>query len=279
MNTKNARWLSKKIDNKEAFYEFLTTSDKRVIEYVSNACYKKRFVDTNRLFNELVQTINNDTLTSYRTLPERMQLINRALDVYNFPHLKTDDAKFKMLMDMVISEELLNLNGSTFMGSIGCQLILMDEASSMSSPLNNEEKIKLMYAKKMVALSKLSFRAKLEFMEKISSITDNNKSRLESKVYDINRIVSNEEFTTDPNLCRFLLDSVISNYDIDYGKSYNSSMLTTSKLNNMMEEFNNSLTKEISKSKQTTPTIEEKIEEYLKLEDIKNKDLKTKVKK
>lgn len=25
MNTKNARWLSKKIDNKEAFYEFLTT--------------------------------------------------------------------------------------------------------------------------------------------------------------------------------------------------------------------------------------------------------------
>ena len=56
-------------------------------------------------------------------------------------------------------------------------------------------------------------------------------------------------------------------------------MLTTSKLNNMMEEFNNSLTKEISKSKQTTPTIEEKIEEYLKLEDIKNKDLKTKVKK
>ena len=50
MNTKNARWLSKKIDNKEAFYEFLTTSDKRVIEYVSNACYKKRFVDTNRLF-------------------------------------------------------------------------------------------------------------------------------------------------------------------------------------------------------------------------------------
>lgn len=120
MNTKNARWLSKKIDNKEAFYEFLTTSDKRVIEYVSNACYKKRFVDTNRLFNELVQTINNDTLTSYRTLPERMQLINRALDVYNFPHLKTDDAKFKMLMDMVISEELLNLNGSTFMGSIGC---------------------------------------------------------------------------------------------------------------------------------------------------------------
>ena len=92
MNTKNVRWLSKKIDNKEAFYEFLTTSDKRVIEYVSNACYKKRFVDTNRLFNELVQTINNDTLTSYRTLPERMQLINRALDVYNFPHLKTDDA-------------------------------------------------------------------------------------------------------------------------------------------------------------------------------------------
>lgn len=155
----------------------------------------------------------------------------------------------------------------------------MDEASSMSSPLNNEEKIKLMYAKKMVALSKLSFRDKLEFMEKISSITDNNKSRLESKVYDINRIVSNEEFTTDPNLCRFLLDSVISNYDIDYGKSYNSSMLTTSKLNNMMEDFNNSLTKKISKSKQTTPTIEEKIEEYLKLEDIKNKDLKTKVKK
>ena len=101
----------------------------------------------------------------------------------------------------------------------------------------------------------------------------------EDKVYDINRIVSNEEFTTDPNWCRFLLDSVISNYDIDYGKSYNSSMLTTSKLNNMIEEFNNSLTKEISKSKQTTPTIEEKIEEYLKLEDIKNKDLKTKVKK
>lgn len=57
MNTKNVRWLSKKIDNKEAFYEFLTTSDKRIIEYVSNACYKKRFVDTNRLLMNLFKLL------------------------------------------------------------------------------------------------------------------------------------------------------------------------------------------------------------------------------
>lgn len=276
MNTKKVRWLSKKIDNKEEFYEFLTTNDKRIIEYVSKSCYKKRFVDSNKLFNELVRVINNDTLASYRTLPERMRLIDKALEVYGFPHLKIDDIRFKTLTDMITSEELLNINGSTFMGSIGCQLMLMDEVSSISSPLNNKEKAKLMYAKKTVALSKLSFRDKLDFLEKISSITDSNNSRLESKVYDINRVVTNDEFTSNPELCKFLLDNIIDNYDPNYGKSYNNSILTNIKLNEMIKAFYNLNEKISTTSEKTT---EEKIEEYLELEELRNKDLKTKVKK
>ena len=101
-----------------------------------------------------------------------VMLANRLISLENFyfnNHQLVLVAKEDNMRSNPEFEELLNLNGSTFMGSIGCQLILMDEASSMSSPLNNEEKIKLMYAKKMVALSKLSFRDKLEFMEKISS--------------------------------------------------------------------------------------------------------------
>ena len=225
----------------------------------------------------LVNTINNEELISHRTLSERKNLIDKALDVYKFPHSKLDDIKFKMLIDMVTNEELLNRKGSSFMGSMGCQLLLMEEVASTSFPLNNEGKIKLMYAKKIVASSKLTFREKLEFISKISLITDSNEARLESKVYDIHRIVSNDSYTSNVNLCNFLFSEVINDYDSEYGKSYNSSILTDSKLKLMLEKYNNDL-KETNSTKKQNET-EEKIDEYLDLMEQENKTFKRKLKK
>lgn len=277
MDIKKIKWLSKKIDDKEAFYEFITTNDINTLEYIATSCYKKRYVNINMLFSMLVNTINNEELISHRTLSERKNLIDKALDVYKFPHSKLDDIKFKMLIDMVTNEELLNIKGSSFMGSMGCQLLLMDEVASTSSPLNNEGKIKLMYAKKIVASSKLPFREKLEFISKISLITDSNEARLESKVYDIHRIVSNDSYTSNVNLCNFLFNEVINDYDSEYGKSYNSSILTDSKLKLMLEKYNNDL-KETNSTKKQNET-EEKIDEYLDLMEQKNKTFKRKLKK
>lgn len=277
MDIKKIKWLSKKIDDKEAFYEFITTNDINTLEYIATSCYKKRYVNINMLFSMLVNTINNEELISHRTLSERKNLIDKALDVYKFPHSKLDDIKFKMLIDMVTNEELLNIKGSSFMGSMGCQLLLMDEVASTSSPLNNEEKIKLMYAKKIVASSKLPFREKLEFISKISLITDSNEARLESKVYDIHRIVSNDSYTSNVNLCNFLFNEVINNYDSEYGKSYNSSILTDSRLKLMLEKYNNDL-KETNSTKKQNET-EEKIDKYLDLMEQKNKTFKRKLKK
>lgn len=277
MDIKKIKWLSKKIDDKEAFYEFITTNDINTLEYIATSCYKKRYVNINMLFSMLVNTINNEELISHRTLSERKNLIDKALDVYKFPHSKLDDIKFKMLIDMVTNEELLNIKGSSFMGSMGCQLLLMDEVASTSSPLNNEGKIKLMYAKKIVASSKLPFREKLEFISKISLITDSNEARLESKVYDIHRIVSNDSYTSNVNLCNFLFNEVINNYDSEYGKSYNSSILTDSKLKLMLEKYNNDL-KETNSTKKQNET-EEKIDKYLDLMEQKNKTFKRKLKK
>lgn len=277
MDIKKIKWLSKKIDDKEAFYEFITTNDINTLEYIATSCYKKRYVNINMLFSMLVNTINNEELISHRTLSERKNLIDKALDVYKFPHSKLDDIKFKVLIDMVTNEELLNIKGSSFMGSIGCQLLLMDEVASTSSPLNNEGKIKLMYAKKIVASSKLTFREKLEFISKISLITDSNEARLESKVYDIHRIVSNDSYTSNVNLCNFLFSEVINDYDSEYGKSYNSSILTDSKLKLMLEKYNNDL-KETNSTKKQNET-EEKIDEYLDLMEQENKTFKRKLKK
>lgn len=277
MDIKKIKWLSKKIDDKEAFYEFITTNDINTLEYIATSCYKKRYVNINMLFSMLVNTINNEELISHRTLSERKNLIDKALDVYKFPHSKLDDIKFKMLIDMVTNEELLNIKGSSFMGSIGCQLLLMDEVASTSSPLNNEGKIKLMYAKKIVASSKLPFREKLEFISKISLITDSNEARLESKVYDIHRIVSNDSYTSNVNLCNFLFNEVINDYDSEYGKSYNSSILTDSKLKLMLEKYNNDL-KETNSTKKQNET-EEKIDKYLDLMEQENKTFKRKLKK
>lgn len=277
MDIKKIKWLSKKIDDKEAFYEFITTNDINTLEYIATSCYKKRYVNINMLFSMLVNTINNEELISHRTLSERKNLIDKALDVYKFPHSKLDDIKFKMLIDMVTNEELLNIKGSSFMGSMGCQLLLMDEVASTSSPLNNEGKIKLMYAKKIVASSKLPFREKLEFISKISLITDSNEARLESKVYDIHRIVSNDSYTSNVNLCNFLFNEVINDYDSEYGKSYNSSILTDSKLKLMLEKYNNDL-KETNSTKKQNET-EEKIDEYLDLMEQENKTFKRKLKK
>lgn len=277
MDIKKIKWLSKKIDDKEAFYEFITTNDINTLEYIATSCYKKRYVNINMLFSMLVNTINNEELISHRTLSERKNLIDKALDVYKFPHSKLDDIKFKMLIDMVTNEELLNIKGSSFMGSMGCQLLLMDEVASTSSPLNNEGKIKLMYAKKIVASSKLPFREKLEFISKISLITDSNEARLESKVYDIHRIVSNDSYTSNVNLCNFLFNEVINDYDSEYGKSYNSSILTDSRLKLMLEKYNNDL-KETNSTKKQNET-EEKIDKYLDLMEQKNKTFKRKLKK
>ena len=277
MDIKKIKWLSKKIDDKEAFYEFITTNDINTLEYIATSCYNKRYVNINMLFSMLVNTINNEELISHRTLSERKNLIDKALDVYKFPHSKLDDIKFKMLIDMVTNEELLNIKGSSFMGSIGCQLLLMDEVASTSSPLNNEGKIKLMYAKKIVASSKLPFREKLEFISKISLITDSNEARLESKVYDIHRIVSNDSYTSNVNLCNFLFNEVINDYDSEYGKSYNSSILTDSKLKLMLEKYNNDL-KETNSTKKQNET-EEKIDKYLDLMEQENKTFKRKLKK
>lgn len=277
MDIKKIKWLSKKIDDKEVFYEFITTNDINTLEYIATSCYKKRYVNINMLFSMLVNTINNEELISHRTISERKNLIDKALDVYKFPHSKLDDIKFKMLIDMVTNEELLNIKGSSFMGSIGCQLLLMDEVASTSSPLNNEGKIKLMYAKKIVASSKLTFREKLEFISKISLITDSNEARLESKVYDIHRIVSNDSYTSNVNLCNFLFSEVINDYDSEYGKSYNSSILTDSKLKLMLEKYNNDL-KETNSTKKQNET-EEKIDEYLDLMEQENKTFKRKLKK
>lgn len=277
MDIKKIKWLSKKIDDKEAFYEFITTNDINTLEYIATSCYKKRYVNINMLFSMLVNTINNEELISHRTLSERKNLIDKALDVYKFPHSKLDDIKFKMLIDMVTNEELLNIKGSSFMGSMGCQLLLMDEVASTSSPLNNEGKIKLMYAKKIVASSKLPFREKLEFISKISLITDSNEARLESKVYDIHRIVSNDSYTSNVNLCNFLFNEVINDYDSEYGKSYNSSILTDSKLKLMLEKYNNDL-KETNSTKKQNET-EEKIDKYLDLMEQENKTFKRKLKK
>lgn len=277
MDIKKIKWLSKKIDDKEAFYEFITTNDINILEYIATSCYKKRYVNINMLFSMLVNTINNEELISHRTLSERKNLIDKALDVYKFPHSKLDDIKFKMLIDMVTNEELLNIKVSSFMGSIGCQLLLMDEVASTSSPLNNEGKIKLMYAKKIVASSKLTFREKLEFISKISLITDSNEARLESKVYDIHRIVSNDSYTSNVNLCNFLFSEVINDYDSEYGKSYNSSILTDSKLKLMLEKYNNDL-KETNFTKKQNET-EEKIDKYLDLMEQENKTFKRKLKK
>lgn len=277
MDIKKIKWLSKKIDDKEAFYEFITTNDINTLEYIATSCYKKRYVNINMLFSMLVNTINNEELISHRTLSERKNLIDKALDVYKFPHSKLDDIKFKMLIDMVTNEELLNIKGSSFMGSMGCQLLLMDEVASTSFPLNNEGKIKLMYAKKIVASSKLTFREKLEFISKISLITDSNEARLESKVYDIHRIVSNDSYTSNVNLCNFLFNEVINDYDSEYGKSYNSSILTDSKLKLMLEKYNNDL-KETNSTKKQNET-EEKIDEYLDLMEQENKTFKRKLKK
>lgn len=277
MDIKKIKWLSKKIDDKEVFYEFITTNDINTLEYIATSCYKKRYVNINMLFSMLVNTINNEELISHRTISERKNLIDKALDVYKFPHSKLDDIKFKMLIDMVTNEELLNIKGSSFMGSIGCQLLLMDEVASTSSPLNNEGKIKLMYAKKIVASSKLTFREKLEFISKISLITDSNEARLESKVYDIHRIVSNDSYTSNVNLCNFLFNEVINDYDSEYGKSYNSSILTDSKLKLMLGKYNNDL-KETNSTKKQNET-EEKIDEYLDLMEQENKTFKRKLKK
>lgn len=277
MDIKKIKWLSKKIDDKEVFYEFITTNDINTLEYIATSCYKKRYVNINMLFSMLVNTINNEELISHRTLSERKNLIDKALDVYKFPHSKLDDIKFKMLIDMVTNEELLNIKGSSFMGSMGCQLLLMDEVASTSFPLNNEGKIKLMYAKKIVASSKLTFREKLEFISKISLITDSNEARLESKVYDIHRIVSNDSYTSNVNLCNFLFNEVINDYDSEYGKSYNSSILTDSKLKLMLEKYNNDL-KETNSTKKQNET-EEKIDEYLDLMEQENKTFKRKLKK
>lgn len=277
MDIKKIKWLSKKIDDKEAFYEFITTNDINTLEYIATSCYKKRYVNINMLFSMLVNTINNEELISHRTLSERKNLIDKALDVYKFPHSKLDDIKFKMLIDMVTNEELLNIKGSSFMGSMGCQLLLMDEVASTSSPLNNEGKIKLMYAKKIVASSKLPFREKLEFISKISLITDSNEARLESKVYDIHRIVSNDSYTSNVNLCNFLFNEVINDYDSEYGKSYNSSILTDSKLKLMLEKYNNDLKETNSTKKQNE--AKEKIDKYLDLMEQKNKTFKRKLKK
>lgn len=277
MDIKKIKWLSKKIDDKEVFYEFITTNDINTLEYIATSCYKKRYVNINMLFSMLVNTINNEELISHRTLSERKNLIDKALDVYKFPHSKLDDIKFKMLIDMVTNEELLNIKGSSFMGSMGCQLLLMDEVASTSFPLNNEEKIQLMYAKKIVASSKLTFREKLEFISKISLITDSNEARLESKVYDIHRIVSNDSYTSNVNLCNFLFSEVINDYDSEYGKSYNSSILTDSKLKLMLEKYNNDL-KETNFTKKQNET-EEKIDKYLDLMEQENKTFKRKLKK
>lgn len=134
-----------------------------------------------------------------------------------------------------------------------------------------------MYAKKIVASSKLPFREKLEFISKISLITDSNEARLESKVYDIHRIVSNDSYTSNVNLCNFLFNEVINDYDSEYGKSYNSSILTDSKLKLMLEKYNNDL-KETNSTKKQNET-EEKIDKYLDLMEQENKTFKRKLKK
>ena len=44
MNTKKLKWLSKKAEDKQEFYDFINSYPKEIVEYVTDVCYKNRYI-------------------------------------------------------------------------------------------------------------------------------------------------------------------------------------------------------------------------------------------
>ena len=104
MNTKKIKWLSKKAEDKQEFYDFINSYPKEIVEYVTDVCYKNRYIS----FHEFIRTgglIFN--FSEYRSTREQIMLAEKALELSSGPFSSYDLDRLRKINDVVTSEYLL----------------------------------------------------------------------------------------------------------------------------------------------------------------------------
>ena len=104
MNTKKLKWLSKKAEDKQEFYDFINSYPKEIVEYVTDVCYKNRYIS----FHEFIYTAGLIfNFSEYRSTREQIMLAEKALELSSGPFSSYDLDRLRKINDVVISEYLL----------------------------------------------------------------------------------------------------------------------------------------------------------------------------
>lgn len=163
MNTKKIKWLSKKVEDKKEFYNFINSYPEQIVEYVADVCYKNRYIS----FDEFINTIGIIfNFSKYRNTEEQIMLADAVLELSSGPFSSYDLDRLIKINDVATSEYLLK--NYTFKE----QMSLLRAMNGDSKSLFNNEMINgRISVRETIALSHdLNINDKLHLMEKVSNI-------------------------------------------------------------------------------------------------------------
>lgn len=201
MNTKKLKWLSKKAEDKQEFYDFINSYPKEIVEYVTDVCYKNRYIS----FHEFIRTVGLIfNFSEYRSTREQIMLVSAALELSSGPFSSYDLDRLRKINDVVISEYLLE--NCTFNEQMNLVMAMNTDSKSL---FNIEMTNNRVSVRETIALSHdLNVSDKLRLMGKVSDIYDTEELEYARRMLDVEYPELEEKAV---KIKEFILNSIINN--------------------------------------------------------------------
>ena len=201
MNTKKLKWLSKKAEDKQEFYDFINSYPKEIVEYVTDVCYKNRYIS----FHEFIRTVGLIfNFSEYRSTREQIMLVSAALELSSGPFSSYDLDRLRKINDVVISEYLLE--NCTFNEQMNLVMAMNTDSKSL---FNIEMTNNRVSVRETIALSHdLNVSDKLRLMGKVSDIYDTEELEYARRMLDVEYP---ELEAKAVKIKEFILNSIINN--------------------------------------------------------------------
>lgn len=201
MNTKKLKWLSKKAEDKQEFYDFINSYPKEIVEYVTDVCYKNRYIS----FHEFIYTAGLIfNFSEYRSTREQIMLAEKALELSSGPFSSYDLDRLRKINDVVTSEYLLE--NCTFNEQMNLVMAMNTDSKSL---FNIEMTNNRVSVRETIALSHdLNVSDKLRLMGKVSDIYDAEELEYARHMLDVEYPELEERAV---KIKEFILNSIINN--------------------------------------------------------------------
>ena len=201
MNTKKLKWLSKKAEDKQEFYDFINSYPKEIVEYVTDVCYKNRYIS----FHEFIYTAGLIfNFSEYRSTREQIMLAEKALELSSGPFSSYDLDRLRKINDVVTSEYLLE--NCTFNEQMNLVMAMNTDSKSL---FNIEMTNNRVSVRETIALSHdLNVSDKLRLMGKVSDIYGTEELEYARHMLDVEYPELEERAV---KIKEFILNSIINN--------------------------------------------------------------------